>query len=85
MHTETLRCEIEDGVHYLMVCGGDGKEIKLLFDARLSCAVGRAPRTEGFGLEALDIPISSKHVIETNAWLQTIYPSVVTCGDVVGK
>ena len=81
--TEVLRCAIEDGTQYLMVGGEDGKEIKLLFDVLL-CAVCRMPRTEGFGLEELGIPISSKHVIGTNAWLQTIYPNIVACGDVAG-
>ncbi|MBA3757160.1 MAG: NAD(P)/FAD-dependent oxidoreductase, partial [Nitrosomonas sp.] len=81
--TQALRCEIEDNAQYLIVRNKVNKEIKLPFDALL-CAVGRVPRTEGFGLEELGIPISSKHVIETNAWLQTIYPNIVACGDVAG-
>jgi len=81
--TGALRCEIEDSAQYLIVRDKDNEEIRLPFDALL-CAVGRVPRTVGFGLEALGIPISSKHVIETNAWLQTIYPNIVACGDVAG-
>lgn len=81
--TEALRCETEGDACYLIVRGQDGEETKLPFDALL-CAVGRAPRTEGFGLEELGIPVSSQHTIETNAWLQTIYPNIYACGDAAG-
>ncbi|MDO9312116.1 MAG: FAD-dependent oxidoreductase, partial [Nitrosomonas sp.] len=81
--TEALRCENENGSQYLTVRGIDGKEIKLPFDALL-CATGRVPRTEGFGLEELGIPITPQRTIETNAWLQTIYPNIYACGDVAG-
>ncbi|MBX9636603.1 MAG: FAD-dependent oxidoreductase [Nitrosomonas sp.] len=81
--TEALRCEKEGDVQYLTARGTDGKEIKLPFDALL-CAIGRVPRTEGFGLEELGIPVSPQRTIETNAWLQTIYPNIYACGDVAG-
>jgi len=81
--TEALRCEKEGDAQYLTVRGTDGKEFKLLFDALL-CATGRVPRTEGFGLEELGIPVTPQRTIETNAWLQTIYPNIYTCGDVTG-
>lgn len=53
------------------------------FDALL-CAVGRVARTEGFGLEELGIPTTQKKTIETDAWLQTLYPNIYACGDVAG-
>lgn len=81
--TEALRCEKEADTQYLIVRGKEGEEIKLLFDALL-CAVGRAPRTDGFGLDELGIPVSSRHTIATNAKLQTIYPNIYACGDVAG-
>ncbi len=81
--TEALRCEKEGDVQYLTARGTDGKEIKLPFDALL-CAIGRVPRTEGFGLEELGIPVSPQRTIETNVWLQTIYPNIYACGDVAG-
>ncbi|MDP3281919.1 MAG: FAD-dependent oxidoreductase, partial [Nitrosomonas sp.] len=81
--TEALRCEKEGDAQYLTVRGIDGKEFKLLFDALL-CATGRVPRTEGFGLEELGIPITPQRTIETNAWLQTIYPNIYACGDAAG-
>lgn len=81
--TKAVRCETEADFQQLIVCDQDGEEALLPFDALL-CAVGRVPRTEGFGLEELGIPLSSSHAIENNAWLQTIYPNIYVCGDVAG-
>lgn len=81
--TEAIRCEHESGQQCLMVRYQDGTEEALPFDAML-CAVGRTARTEGFGLEELGIPISTKRTIETDAWLQTLYPNIYACGDVAG-
>lgn len=82
-HTETLYCEQQDDAQYLAIRNQDGEEMKLPFDALL-CAVGRVARTEGFGLEQLGIGISPQRTIETNGWLQTVYPNIVACGDVAG-
>lgn len=79
---ETLRCEKVDGEQRLWL-RRDGRDEALPFDALL-LAVGRAPRTEGFGLEALEIPLTRARTLETNAWLQTRYPNVYACGDVAG-
>lgn len=81
--TETLCCEKEGDTQYLVVRSQNGEEMKLPFNALL-CAVGRTARTEGFGLEEIGISVSSQHTIETNAWLQTIYPNIYACGDVAG-
>ena len=81
--TQAIRCEREADDQRLIVRNEDGGEEALPFDAIL-CAVGRTPRTEGFGLEELGIRISSRHTIETDAWLQTLYPNIYACGDVAG-
>lgn len=81
--TKAVRCETNTYTQQLIVCDQDGKESSLVFDVLL-CAVGRVPRTKGFGLEELGIPLSSNGTIETNAWLQTIYPNIYACGDVAG-
>ena len=81
--TDTIRCERVSGGQYLIVRHKDGMEEALPFDALL-CAVGRTARTEGFGLEELGISLSPKRMIETDAWLQTLYPNIYACGDVVG-
>lgn len=61
----------------------DGEEFPVVFDALL-CAVGRQARTEGFGLEELGIPLTRHKTIETDAYLQTLYPNIYACGDVAG-
>jgi pyruvate/2-oxoglutarate dehydrogenase complex dihydrolipoamide dehydrogenase (E3) component/uncharacterized membrane protein YdjX (TVP38/TMEM64 family) len=81
--TKAVRCESNADAQQLIVCDQNGKESSLSFDVLL-CAVGRVPRTKGFGLEELGIPLSSNGTIETNAWLQTIYPNIYACGDVAG-
>ncbi|MBI1283327.1 MAG: NAD(P)-binding protein [Thiobacillus sp.] len=80
--TETLRCEVVDGEQRLWL-RRDSRDEALPFDALL-LAVGRAPRTQGFGLEALGIPLTRARTLETNAWLQTRYPNIYACGDVAG-
>jgi pyruvate/2-oxoglutarate dehydrogenase complex dihydrolipoamide dehydrogenase (E3) component/uncharacterized membrane protein YdjX (TVP38/TMEM64 family) len=81
-NTEPLRCEVTDGVQHLVV-RHDGAEETIAFDALL-LALGRAPRTQGFGLEELGIPLTRARTVETNAWLQTLYPNIYACGDVAG-
>jgi pyruvate/2-oxoglutarate dehydrogenase complex dihydrolipoamide dehydrogenase (E3) component len=46
--------------------------------------VGRSPRVEGYGLEELGIPLTPRKTIETNAYLQTLYPNIYAVGDVAG-
>ncbi len=82
-HTETLRCEREGNIQRLIVRQQGAQEEALSFDALL-CAVGRTARTEGFGLEALGIATTAQGTLETNAWLQTIYPNIYAAGDVAG-
>jgi pyruvate/2-oxoglutarate dehydrogenase complex dihydrolipoamide dehydrogenase (E3) component len=53
------------------------------FDALL-IATGRRPRTQGFGLEALGIPLAQAGTIATNAWMQTLHRNIYACGDVAG-
>ncbi len=81
--TEAVRCKKNNDEQWLIVRDRAGKEEVLPFDALL-CAVGRVARTEKLGLEELGIPLTSKRTIETNGWLQTIYPNIYACGDVVG-
>ena len=80
--TDAIRCESGAGEQRLVV-RHDEKEEAILFDAML-CAAGRTANTEGFGLEELGISNSLKGTIETDAWLQTLYPNIYACGDVAG-
>lgn len=79
---EAVRAEIVAGEKRLVV-RHDGREIAIPFD-ELLCAVGRSPRVEGYGLEALGIALSPRGTIETNAFLETRYPNVYAVGDVAG-
>ena len=60
-----------------------GVEVVIPFD-ELLCAVGRSPRVTGYGLEELGIPLTPRKTIETNAYLQTLYPNIYAVGDVAG-
>ena len=52
---------------------------------RSCCARSAAWRnTEGYGLEELGIPTTRARTIETNEYLQTLYPNIYACGDVAG-
>ena len=51
---------------------------------QLLCALGRVPRTAGYGLEELGVATAKSRTIETNEFLQTIYPNIYACGDVAG-
>jgi pyruvate/2-oxoglutarate dehydrogenase complex dihydrolipoamide dehydrogenase (E3) component len=79
-----LRCERngeEDGGTQWLVVDNAGREERIAFD-HLICAVGRVARLEGFGLTELGIPTG--RVIETNEYLQTIYPHIYVVGDAAG-
>ena len=67
----------------ILVCEHEGKEERILFDEIL-VAVGRIANTQGYGLEALGIPTTPAHTVETNEYLQTLYPNIFACGDVAG-
>lgn len=66
----------------LNVEGKDGS-MALHFD-KVLIAIGRKANVEGFGLEALKMPISQRGTIEVNEYLQTVYPNIYACGDVAG-
>jgi len=66
-----------------LVCRHEGGEARIEFDALL-CALGRVANTAGYGLEELGIPVSRSRTVETNEFLQTIYPNIYACGDVAG-
>jgi pyruvate/2-oxoglutarate dehydrogenase complex dihydrolipoamide dehydrogenase (E3) component len=73
---------VENG-EKVMVAEHEGRELRIAFDALL-CAVGRLPRTQGYGLEELGIPLTAARTVETNDYLQTLYPNIYACGDVAG-
>ncbi|MBU6415628.1 MAG: FAD-dependent oxidoreductase [Xanthomonadaceae bacterium] len=66
-----------------LVCEHAESRVAYPFDAIL-VAIGRVPRTQGYGIEELGIGLTTKRTIETDAWLQTLYPNIYACGDVAG-
>ena len=67
----------------ILVVENDGREVRIPFD-ELLCAVGRVANTAGYGLEELGIPTTKTHTVETNEYLQTLYPNIYAAGDVAG-
>ena len=81
---KALRCERrgEDKILVVNQQGeGQGQEVEIVFDA-LVCAVGRVARLQGYGLE--DIGVPTHRTVETNEYLQTLYPNIYAAGDVAG-
>jgi pyruvate/2-oxoglutarate dehydrogenase complex dihydrolipoamide dehydrogenase (E3) component len=77
---KALRCEMIDGEKTLIV-EHDGAEQNIAFD-QLLCAVGRSARLTGYGLE--DIGVPTHRTVETNEYLETLYPNIFAAGDVAG-
>ncbi len=75
-----LACGLTDSAKWIEVEGPDGRS-RIGFDEMI-VAVGRAARLTGYGLEDLGIPTG--RVIETNDFLETIYPNILAAGDVAG-
>ena len=77
---QVLRCE-RRGAEKILVARVQGQEVELAFDV-LVCAVGREARLQGYGLE--DIGLPTHHTVQTNDYLQTLYPHIYAAGDVAG-
>ena len=73
-----------DGGRKTITCtAADGEVREIEFD-EVILAVGRAPRTAGFGLEELGIETARGGVVETDDFLATRFPNIYACGDVAG-
>ena len=74
--------KVENG-EKVLIAEHEGRDVRIVFDAVL-CAVGRVANTAGYGLEELGIPLAKTRTVETNDYLQTLYPNIYACGDVAG-
>jgi len=74
---------ILEGGEKVLICEHQGAEVRVPFD-ELLCALGRVANTSGYGLEELGIPLEKTRTVETNEYLQTLYPNIYACGDVAG-
>jgi pyruvate/2-oxoglutarate dehydrogenase complex dihydrolipoamide dehydrogenase (E3) component/uncharacterized membrane protein YdjX (TVP38/TMEM64 family) len=77
---KAVRCERDGGQKFIVV-EHDGGEKRIEFDA-LICAVGRSARLTGYGLEELGV--ETKRTVQTNEYLETLYPNIFAAGDVAG-
>lgn len=78
-HSAT-RCVQDDTGRAIIVKQGE-MEKRIDYDV-LICAVGRAARLSGYGLEELGI--STDRTVVTNEYLETLYPNIFAAGDVAG-
>jgi pyruvate/2-oxoglutarate dehydrogenase complex dihydrolipoamide dehydrogenase (E3) component/uncharacterized membrane protein YdjX (TVP38/TMEM64 family) len=62
---------------------GRGRDVRIPFDEVL-VAVGRIANTAGYGLEELGIGTTKARTVETDEYLQTLYPNIYAAGDVAG-
>jgi pyruvate/2-oxoglutarate dehydrogenase complex dihydrolipoamide dehydrogenase (E3) component/uncharacterized membrane protein YdjX (TVP38/TMEM64 family) len=72
-----------EGETKMLVCERSGERVMVSFDAIL-VAVGRKPRTTGFGLEELGVRLSARGTLETDPFLRTNFPNIFCAGDVAG-
>ena len=77
---KALRCE-RLGDKKTLLLERQGQTLTVPFDA-LICAVGRQARLQGYGLE--DIGVPTHRTVDTNEYLQTLYPNIYAAGDVAG-
>ena len=77
---KALRFENANGIKTLVV-EHNGAEKRIEYD-EVICAVGRIARLKGYGLEDLGIP--TQRTVDTNEYLETIYPNIYAAGDVAG-
>lgn len=78
--SKAVGCGRENGEKWIEIETDSGRE-RIAFDEMI-CAVGRAARLDGYGLEELGIPAG--RVIGTNDYLETIYPNIYVAGDAAG-
>ncbi|MFN7571722.1 MAG: FAD-dependent oxidoreductase [Betaproteobacteria bacterium] len=72
-----------EGGEKVLIAEHAGQDLRIPFDAVL-VAVGRVANTQGYGLEELGIGTTKARTVETDDYLQTIYPNIFACGDVAG-
>jgi pyruvate/2-oxoglutarate dehydrogenase complex dihydrolipoamide dehydrogenase (E3) component/uncharacterized membrane protein YdjX (TVP38/TMEM64 family) len=72
-----------EGDEKLLIAEHAGQTVRIGFDQVL-VAVGRVANTQGYGLETLGIGTTPQKTVQTDDYLQTIYPNITACGDVAG-
>jgi dihydrolipoamide dehydrogenase len=68
----------------VVVSGKDGAQQTLEAD-KVMQAIGFAPRTQGYGLEATGVKLTERGAIDINGYMQTSVPHIYAIGDVTAK
>jgi pyruvate/2-oxoglutarate dehydrogenase complex dihydrolipoamide dehydrogenase (E3) component len=71
----------DDAAQAVVTSGADERAIP--FDQVL-LATGRRANVDGYGLEELELPVNANGTLAVDAYLQTRYPSIFACGDIIG-
>lgn len=79
----TAKAFIIENDQKILLTEHKGQTVRIAFDEVL-VAVGRVANAQGLGLETLNIATTPARTIETDAYLQTIFPNIYACGDVAG-
>jgi dihydrolipoamide dehydrogenase len=79
---KAVRVEADGGARRL-IAEHEGKQVSIEFD-QILVAVGRVANTSGYGLQDLGINVTQQKTVETDDYLQTLYPNIYACGDVAG-
>jgi len=81
--TKAVGVETNSSGEKELICERGGETLRVPFD-EIIVAVGRKPRTVGFGLEELEIELNRNGTIKTDAYLRTRFPNIYAVGDVAG-
>jgi dihydrolipoamide dehydrogenase len=83
--TSTKVESVEDTGSGVKVTVSSNGEQRVLEADRLLSAIGFAPRTEGFGLEAAGVQLTDRGAIAIDDYMRTNVPNVYAIGDVTAK
>ena len=81
--TKAVGVETNSAGEKELICERGEETLRIAFD-EIIVAVGRKPRSSGFGLEELDIELNRNGTIKTDAYLKTRFPNIYAVGDVAG-
>lgn len=73
----------EDGKSFVLCQSQASREHKITFDVAL-LALGRKATVTGFCGEKMQLELTERGTLQVNEYLQTNYPNIYACGDVVG-
>ncbi len=80
-----LVAEVTRGLERAGIVVKDGGSVADIPHDVAMAAVGRAPNSTGFGLEALDVKMTSLGAITVDEWSKSSVPHIYAVGDVTGR